>query len=85
MSPQKESTCHNLADMAVGSRTVEYNPQFKKRLSLRRMMFVFMFHRQADIYMKNSRSNQQDRLSSGRQLTDAELKDLKRTTFSVSP
>ena len=71
---QHVTTLADMADMDV-EQFLEYNPHIlKERLIVETDdIRIYVPPEQTDIYIKNSRSNQQDRLSSGRQLTEEEL------------
>ena len=71
---QHVSTLADMAEMTVED-FLSYNPHIlKERLIVETNdVRIYVPPNKAEIYTKNSRSNQQDRLSSGRSLTDEEL------------
>ena len=73
---QHVTTLSDMAQMNV-EKFLEYNPHIKKRLIVETEdVRIYLPLEQVEVYIKNSRSNEQDRLSSGRQLTEAELNAL---------
>ncbi len=77
VSAKKNQHVTTLADMAEMNveQFLEYNPHIlKERLIVETDdIRIYVPPEQTETYIKNSRSNQQDRLSSGRQLTEDEL------------
>ena len=71
---QHVSTLADMAEMDV-EQFLQYNPHIlKERLIVEESdIRIYVPPEKAETYIKNSRSNQQDRLSSGRGLTEAEL------------
>ena len=80
VSAKKNQHVTTLADMAEMDveQFLEYNPHIlKERLIVEEDdIRIYVPPEQAEVYIKNSRSNDQDRLSSGRQLTKEELNNL---------
>ena len=79
VTAQKNQHVTTIADMAeMDVDSFDYNPQIlKERLIVETDdVRIYVPPEKAEIYIKNSRSNEQDRLSSGRQLTNEELKKL---------
>lgn len=80
VSAKKNQHVTTLADMAeMDVETfLEYNPHIlKERLIVAEDdIRIYVPPEQAEVYIKNSRSNEQDRLSSGRQLSEEELAEL---------
>ncbi len=75
---QHVSTLADMAEMDVED-FLAYNPHIlKERLIVEENdIRIYVPPNKAEMYIKNSRSNQQDRLSSGRSLTDEELAALR--------
>ena len=80
VSAKKNQHVTTLADMAEMDveKFLMYNPHIlKERLIVEEDdIRIYVPPEKAEIYIKNSRSNDQDRLSSGRQLTQTELDNL---------
>jgi len=80
VSAKKNLHVTTLADMAEMEveKFLKYNPHIlKERLIVEEdSIRIYVPPEQAEVYIKNSRSNDQDRLSSGRQLTKEELDTL---------
>ena len=74
---QHVSTLADMADMNVED-FLQYNPHIlKERLIVEESdIRIYVPPEKAETYIQNSRSNQQDRLSSGRSLTEEELSNL---------
>jgi len=74
---QHVSTLADMADMDV-EKFLQYNPHIlKERLLVEESdIRIYVPPEKAETYIQNSRSNQQDRLSSGRSLTEEELSAL---------
>lgn len=80
VSAKKNQHVTTLADMAEMDveKFLEYNPHIlKERLIVAEDdIRIYVPPEHAEVYIKNSRSNEQDRLSSGRQLSDEERSEL---------